>query len=117
MKTINRYYQVADFVFAIDAAEDLFAWLPNYVPFESGEWRVESRESDLFTLHVKDEAIPATEGWEHIYTDQSDDDLPRIEMYRRNGAWMFRVSASKEGEIVSAIVCSEGWREVPFRGL
>ena len=112
MKTINRYYQVADFVFAIDAAEDLFAWLPNYVPFESGEWRVESRESDLFTLHVKDEAIPATEGWEHIYTDQSDDDLPRIEMYRRNGAWMFRVSASKAGEIVSAIVCSEDWREV-----
>ena len=43
MKTINRYYQVADFVFAIDAAEDLFAWLPNYVPFESGESRVESQ--------------------------------------------------------------------------
>ena len=38
--------------------------------------------------------------------------MPRIEMYRLAGQWLFRVSMSREGEIVCAMCCSEDWSEV-----
>lgn len=56
--------------------------------------------------------MPSNEGWEHVYTDRSDDDMPRIEMYQKDGDWLFRVSISRDSEIVSAMRCSADWREV-----
>ena len=38
--------------------------------------------------------------------------MPRIEMYRRAGEWLFFVALSRDGEIVSALRCSEDWKEV-----
>ena len=38
--------------------------------------------------------------------------MPRIEMYRKEGAWLFRVSMSREGEIVSTMECTSDWSEV-----
>ena len=110
MKTITKYYQVADFVFAIEAAEDVFAWLPNYVPFEQSS--TPDHQSPIFHIHLKDSSMPSAEGWNHVYTDKSDDDMPRIEMYRRSGQWQFRVSMSREGDIVTSLECSEDWCEV-----
>ena len=105
----TTYYNVADFLFAIEAEEGLFASLTNYAPFEQS---MIDDERPLFAIHAKREAIPSTEGWTHVYTDTSDDDMPRIEMYQREGEWLFLVSMSKEGDIVSAMRCSADWREV-----
>ena len=63
-------------------------------------------------IHVEDGDIPSSDNWEHVYTDRSDEDMPRIEMYRLEGQWLFRVSMSREGEIVCAMRCSEDWSEV-----
>ena len=101
------HYQVGDHIFAIEATEEQFAQLPNYAPF-----RISTDASPLFTIRVKDEAIPSSDNWEHVYTDRSDEDMPRIEMYRLEGQWLFRVSMSREGEIVCAMRCSEDWSEV-----
>jgi len=103
-----NYYNVADHVFAIEADEALIERLTNYAPFLTQQ----PDPSPIFAIRVHDEALPSTEGWTHIYTDTSDDDMPRIEMSRRNGDWMFRISMSKEGEIVSVIQCAEDWSEV-----
>ena len=108
MKTVTKYYQVADHLFTIEAAEEVFEQLPNYEVFEQAV----SVQPSVFSLHVKDEAIPSPENWEHLYTDKSDEDMPRIEMSRRPGQWLFRVSMYRESEIVSAMVCSDDWREV-----
>lgn len=101
------HYQVGDHIFAIEATEEQLAQLPNYAPF-----RISNPASPLFTIRVKDEAIPSSDNWEHVYTDRSDEDMPRIEMYRLEGQWLFRVSMSREGEIVCAMRCSEDWSEV-----
>jgi len=51
--------------------------------------------------------------WTHVYTDSSDDDMPRIEMYKNDkGEWLLGVSVSKDGPIVSMIRCSADWSEV-----
>lgn len=101
------HYQVGDHIFAIEATEEQLAQLPNYAPF-----RIFTDASPLFVIHVEDGDIPSSDNWEHVYTDRSDEDMPRIEMYRLAGQWLFRVSMSREGEIVCAMRCSEDWSDV-----
>ena len=105
----TMYYSVADHLFAIEASAAQEALLTNYAPFRFSQ---EGPCAPLFTIHVQDASMPSADGWEHVYTDTSDEDMPRIEMYKRPGEWLFRVSVSKEGEIVSTMVCSDDWREV-----
>ena len=103
-----KRYKVGDFLFAIDAKPEQFELLPNYTPFETDE----CGETDMFIIHVSDDPIPDTQAWEHLYTDRSDDDMPRIEMYRKTDEWLFRVSMSREGEIVCSMRCAADWKEV-----
>ena len=108
MQTITQYYRVADHLFAIDAKQEYFNQLTNYEPFITDK----IGDTCVFAIHVRDEKLPSEEGWKHVYTDTSDDDMPRIEMYRQQDEWLFRVSVSREGGIVSAMRCSADWREV-----
>ena len=102
-----RYYKVAEQIFGIEAAERYFELLDNYAPFE-----VAAAEAVRFTIAVKEGPISSAEGWQNVYTDTSDEDMPRIELYQRPEEWLFRVSTTKEGEIVSAMRCSLNWRDV-----
>lgn len=101
-------YNVAGHLFTIDAQPEIIDQLTNYAPFKS----VQTDETHVFIIRVKGSSMPSTDGWEHVYTDTSDDDMPRIEMYRHPDEWLFRVSVLREGEIVSTMRCSADWREV-----
>lgn len=103
-----HYYNVAGFIFGIEATEEQLVQLTNYEPFLVDE----TEQTYVFIIHVHDDALPGTEGWESVYTDTSDDDMPRIEMYRQAAEWLFRISVSKQGEVVSTMRCSADWREV-----
>ena len=109
MNTMIKYYNVANHLFAIEAEAALFDCLTNYAPFQSP---VTGNPSPLFSIRVIESEAPSLDAWSHVYTDTSDDDMPRIEMYRKEGAWLFRVSMSREGEIVSTMVCAADWSEV-----
>lgn len=102
-------YRVADFGFAIEATEEQIKQLTNYAPFAT---ELAEQEDFLFTIRVHDEPMPSPEGWEHVYTDTSDEDMPRIEMYKQADEWLFRVSLYKESGIVSTMRCSKNWSEV-----
>lgn len=108
MQKIIQYYHVGAHFFAIEATPEQFAMLPNYAPFKVDE----IGQTHVFIIHVSDQPLPSTEGWEHVYTDRSDEDMPRIEMYKREKEWLFCISMSREGEIVSAIRCSADWKDV-----
>ena len=103
-----QYYKVAEHIFGIDAAEKYLAHLTNYAPFMLDE----IAPTHVFIIHVHEAPLPTTDGWQHLYTDRSDEDMPRIEMYQREGEWMFMTSMWRETEIVSAMQCSADWREV-----
>ena len=105
---INSYL-VGDHVFAIEAEEQLFDLLPNYTPFLTDQ----IGESHVFIIHVHQHPMPENQAWTHVYTDTSDDDMPRIEMYKNDqGEWLLGVSVTKDGELVSKMQCSANWSEV-----
>lgn len=105
---LQHTYLVGEHLFAIQAEEEKFALLSNYAPFETDE----NGATHVFIIHVKDDPMPSTEAFEHVYTDRSDEDMPRIEMYRRPDEWLFRASVSREGEVVCSMICSADWKEV-----
>ncbi len=105
---MRQSYCVAGHRFAIEAKEELFAQLTNYAPFSTDQ----SDASHVFIIRMTEDEIPSSASWEHIYTDVSDDDMPRIEMYRKEGEWLFLVAMTRDGEIVTAMRCSADWSDV-----
>ena len=110
MKTTMQYYQVAGLLFGIEASDEQLAQLPNYAPFICGT--NDSSSHPLFVIRVHNEAMPSVEGYEHVFTDKSDEDMPRIEMYKSPDEWLFRVSMYRESQVVSVMRCASDWSVV-----
>ena len=104
----TKTYQVGGHLFALEGEEAIFSQLSNYTPFET----VQIGGTHVFIIHVTDALLPSSEGWTHVHTDTSDDDMPRIEMYRKNGEWLFLISMYRESEIVCALHCNAHWSDV-----
>lgn len=120
MKTRNYKYKVAEHIFEIEAGEDILALLSNYAPFVyegEGEMVFRLKVSPLPSSPKGEVAAP--QGMTLVYTDTSDDDMPRIEVWktpsdsppRGEEGWMFRISTSKTGPVVSEICCTADFRE------
>ncbi len=101
-------FLVAGHLFGIDCTEQQLAQLSNYAPFKTDK----TDASHVLIIHVEGNSLQSSDGWTHVYTDRSDDDMPRIEMYQKDGEWLFRISVSREGEVVSTMRCSADWSEV-----
>ena len=104
---MKQYYNVADHVFSIEAPEQVLALLTNYAPF-----KINPVEDPLFAIEVHESPVPSTEDWNLLYTDRSDEDMPRIEMYQRPDEWLFCVSMYRESETVCAMRCSANWKHI-----
>lgn len=95
----SRNYSVAGHVFTLTAPEHVWTLLANYAPF------VTEQDTTLFHLVVALQEQPDQEQLEHVYTDSSDDDMPRIEVYRRsNNGWAFFVSMYKNSDVVTRLL-------------
>ena len=81
-QSINTYfYRVAEHLFAVESQDNtVFALLGNYEPF-----RVEAQDEPIFTLRIEPNGLLRDEqraSYKHIFTDNSEEDMPRIEVYR-----------------------------------
>lgn len=120
---MKNVYQVAEHLFSIEAESEKLALLTNYEPFliapdaACGEL--------LFALQVMEEPwveLPDSEQ-HHVYTDTSDEDMPRIEIYRLGEAlptdgvsgsderdWLFQVSLRKDSPVCARFRASHDFR-------
>ena len=105
---MKHYYRIAEQIIAIEAPEAYFDLLPNYAPFISDE----NEATCLFTIFVHEHEMPSGDAWTHVFTDRSDEDMPRIEMYQQADEWLFRVSMYRDSEVVCAMRCSADWKQV-----
>lgn len=107
MKTITRYYRIADHLLALSAAPEMLDELTNFAPFQTDE----TEENMLLRLHVSDQPIPGTEGWEEVYIDSAEPDMPRIEIYRTDSEWLFRLAQTRDSELACAVRCKADFSE------
>ena len=116
MKPISTtYYRVAEHLFAIESSnEALMSMLSNYEPF-----LVQSpQDSPIFILRIEQEGLLCEEqrqGYQHVFTDNSEEDMPRIEVFREvkgeEGGWLMRVS-----QIANSPICCEIECDATFTG-
>lgn len=111
---IVTHYQVAGHRFAVESSNDaLWTLMTNYEPF-----RVEKGDV-VFTLRIEQMGLRTEETshtYQHIFTDQSEENMPRIEVYRserqeaegekRDAGWLIRVSMVAKSAICCEMVCN-----------
>ena len=107
MKTITRYYRIADHLLALSASPEMLDELSNFAPFQTDE----TEGKVLLRLHVSDQPIPGTEGWEEVYIDSAEPDMPRIEIYRTDSEWLFRLAQTRDSELACAVRCKADFSE------
>ena len=87
----RTYYRVAEHLFAVECSDSaLLACMTNYLPFRepTPNPSLKGRElgKEIFTLRVEMEEAKGErqigEEWTHVLTDNAEEDMPRIEVYR-----------------------------------
>ena len=101
-------YCVAGHNFGVESSnKQLLAQMTNYEPF------IVSQELDaelIFVLRVEQKGLLTDEqrkAYQHVFTDNSEDDMPRIEVYRSlEKDWLIRVSQIASSPICCELTCS-----------
>ena len=102
-----RIYCVAGHNFQVESSNEmLLAQMTNYEPF--GVDQALDTEP-IFTLKVEQNGLLSMEQREvypHVFTDNSEDDMPRIEVYRSlEKEWLIRFSQIATSPICCELVC------------
>lgn len=82
------------------------ALLTNYEPF-----RVEQPADDML-FHITIGALGDVAEMTPVFTDRSDEDMPRIEVYRVGTDWLVQESMYRDSEICVRLLASEDFHEV-----
>ena len=102
MKNKQTYtFRVAEQLFSLSGSEQALLAASNLAPF-----RVSTDASDadlLFAIELQAiDSFDVVSGYEHFFTDNSEADMPRIEVYQSKQEWLFRVA-----QVAKAPVCCE----------
>ena len=100
-------YCVAGHNFQVESSNEmLLAQMTNYEPFGITQ---ELDTEPIFTLKVEQNGLLSMEQREvypHVFTDNSEDDMPRIEVYRSlEKEWLIRISQIATSPICCELVC------------
>ncbi len=101
---MTRIYCVAGHNFQVESGNELLlAQMTNYEPFGVDQ---ELDAKPIFVLEVEQNGLLHDEqrsAYQHVFTDNSEDDMPRIEVYRSSEKdWLIRIS-----QIASSPICCE----------
>ena len=104
---MTRIYCVAGHNFQVESSNEmLLAQMTNYEPFSITQ---ELDTETIFALRVEQNGLLNEEQrsvYQHTFTDNSEDDMPRIEVYRSlEKGWLIRVSQIASSPICCELVC------------
>ena len=118
--TVRTYYKVAEHIFAIETQNSaLQSLMANYEPFEV-HCTPATESGAIFAVKIAQNGLLSDSErmvYQHVFTDQSEEDMPRIEVYKKGysisegqeeqqGEWLMRVSMIAKSPICCEIVCS-----------
>ena len=100
-------YCVAGHSFQVESSNEmLLAQMTNYEPFGITQ---ELDTEPIFTLKVEQNGLLSMEQrevYQHVFTDNSEDDMPRVEVYRSlEKEWLIRISQITTSPICCELVC------------
>jgi hypothetical protein len=101
-------YCVAGHNFQVESSNEmLLAQMTNYEPFSITQ---ELDTETIFALRVEQNGLLNEEqrsAYQHVFTDNSEDDMPRVEVYRSSEKdWLIRVSQVATSPICCELICT-----------
>lgn len=109
---IRTYYRVAEHLFAVEYTHAALAsLLTNYEPFSVSHL---STEQPIFLLRIELNGLiceAQRNMYTHIFSDISDEDMPRIEVYQNPYTWLFRVSQVANSPICCELQCNKDFTQ------
>ena len=113
------YYRVAEHVFAVEYSDmTMFSSLGNYTPFEIPLSIMTNDEESIFTLTIRPSTLLEPDliaTYTHMHTDNTEADMPRIEVYKSNSAqpedfiWLFRIAQLADYPICCELQSNENF--------
>lgn len=95
-------FRVAEQLFTLTGTEQALLSVPNLAPFRVST-EANTDADILFAIDLQAaEAFGEVTDYQHFFTDNSEDDMPRIEVYQSEAEWLFRVA-----QVAKAPVCCE----------
>lgn len=113
-------YIVAGHRFAVESCKsEWLSMMTNYEPFKVGCADVDAGEP-VFVLRLDQQELldeVKTGGYQLVFTDNSEADMPRIEVWRDNeaGGWLLRVSELPELPICCELECDASFTHGSLR--
>lgn len=102
----SRNYQVAGFAFSITGDDSQLALLTNYEPF-----RIDTLPVSDVLFHLTLGEVNMSGVRKPVFTDTSDDDMPRIEINQLDTDWLIQVSMLKNSPICAHIRANQDFKE------
>ena len=87
--------------------------MTNYEPFLTTDGDLHN--NTIFALHIEQDGLLNEHqrlSYTHIFTDNSEKDMPRIEVYKNNeGNWLFRISIVADSPICCELTSNASFSE------
>ena len=110
MSNIVTYtFRVAEQLFTITGQEEWLIAASNLAPFRIPD---DTKAEKCFALTMQQaEEFGEVSDYEHFFTDNSQADMPRIEVYRSESGWLFRVSQVADAPTCCQITVTKDFRQ------
>ena len=111
---MRTYYRVADHIFAVEYTNAILpSLLTNYEPFLAD---IDLPNEAIFVLRIEQSNLLSEQqrtAYKHIFTDQSEEDMPRIEVYQtqQKDYWLMRISQFANFPICCELECNSHFTE------
>ena len=102
----RTYYCVAGHTFAVCADEGISQQMENMHPF-----MVPPVERPLFCMDIVQDEVPLTMDATPQWVDMPAEDMPRIEVYLKDGQWLFRIAMVAKAPVCCELHCNAGFSE------
>ena len=115
---MRTYYRVADHIFAVEYTNaTLPSLLTNYEPFLAD---IDLPNEAIFVLRIEQSNLLSEQqrtAYKHIFTDQSEEDMPRIEVYQtqQKDYWLMRMSQIANSPICCELECNANFTAAILR--
>ena len=112
MPTTNKYtFRVAEQVFSISGDERYLMAAANLAPFRVPNDAYPDADRRFAITVQSAESFGDVVGFTHFFTDNNEADMPRIEVYRSEQGWLFRVAQVADAPTCCEITMSKDFRQ------
>lgn len=106
-----KFYRVAEHIFSVEAPESVYALMTNFAPFEVPQ-QTDYKQLFSLTVHEPQAELPSlSSDCQTVYTDTSEDDMPRLEIYRNNDVLVLREAINKTAPVSLYMTMSEDFSQ------